>query len=345
MLETELIEQFEPRFREFVSMVGGTVLSISKSVSPAGPDIVVQAEIRNKPVKLIVEAKSQGEPRYIRSAADQLREFLTQFPDAYSVVLAPYISPQTANILKSKDVGYFDLAGNAMIDFGPLFISVTGKPNRNPVQKKLKSMFAPKSSRLVRVLLTNPAKTWPVQDLAAEAGVSIGLASRLKQRLLELELVDDTRAGMTLKKPGVLLDEWAKGYSYLKNGIFKYYSPKTLPEVESRLSEFARKQGLKYALTMFSGAAKVSSFVRSNFSAFYISGSMLELEQQLELKSADSGANVWAFRPFDEGVYYGMQQVGGLQIVSNIQLYLDLINHKGRGEEQAIAIRERLLKY
>jgi hypothetical protein len=345
MLETELIQEFETRFSEFASTVGGTIQSIRKQPVPSEPDLVIQAEIRNKPITLIVEAKSQGEPRYIREAGDRLRGYLSQFPGAYPIVIAPYISSQSANLLKSKQVGYFDLAGNVLIDIGPLFISVTGKPNSNPVQKKLKSLFAAKSSRVLRVLLTNPAKTWYVQDLAAEAGVSIGLASKLKQRLLELELVDDVRAGIILRKPGDLLDEWAKAYSYQQNDIFKYYSPNATTQVERQVSEFARNRGLGYALTMFSGAERISPFVRYNFSAFYFSGSMLELEQQLELKSTDSGANVWAFRPFDEGVYYGMQNVGGIQIASNVQLYLDLINYKGRGEEQARALRERLLKY
>jgi hypothetical protein len=345
MLEAELIEDFDARFREFVSTVGGTIRSISKERAPLGPDLVIQAEIRDKPITLIVEAKSQGEPRYIREAADQLRDYLSRFPGAYPIVLAPYISVQTANLLKSKAVGYFDLAGNALIDFGPLFISIAGKPSRNPVQRTLKSLFAAKTSRIIRVLLTNPKKTWYVQDLAAEAGVSIGLASKLKQRLLELEFVDDTRAGVHLTKPGDLLDEWAKAYSYQKNDIFKYYSPNTGAQVETRVSEFARNQARGYALTMFSGAARVAPFMRYNFSAFYFSGSMLELEQQLELKPTDSGANVWAFLPFDDGVYYGMQNVGGMQVVSNVQLYLDLINYKGRGEEQARPIRESLMKY
>jgi hypothetical protein len=345
MLETELTQEFDTRFREFLSTVGGTVRSIGKQPVPFGPDLVIQAEIRDKPINLIVQAKSQGEPRYIREAADRLRDCLSQFPGAYPIVIAPYISAQSANLLKSKEVGYFDLAGNALIDFGPLFISVAGRPSRNPVQRKLKSLFAAKSSRILRVLLTNPRKTWYVQDLAVEAGVSIGLASKLKQRLLELEFVDDTRAGVVLMKPGDLLDEWAGAYSYQKNDIFKFYSPNTAPQVESRVSEFVRKKELRYALTMFSGAARVSPFVRYNFSAFYFSGSMLELEQQLELEPTDSGANVWAFRPFDDGVYYGMQNVGGVQIASNVQLYLDLINCKGRGEEQARALREKLLRY
>jgi hypothetical protein len=96
---------------------------------------------------------------------------------------------------------------------------------------------------------------------------------------------------------------------------------------------------------MFSGAARVAPFVRSNFGAFYFSGSTPELEQELQLKPTASGANVWVFLPYDEGVYYGEQTIETLSVVSNVQLYLDLVNYQGRGEEQATAIREQLLKY
>ena len=111
------------------------------------------------------------------------------------------------------------------------------------------------------------------------------------------------------------------------------------------MAEFARSRGAAYALTMFSGAARVAPFVRYNFAAFYFSRSTLELEQQLEITQTSSGANVWVSRPFDDGVYYGLQNRDGLSVVSNVQLYLDLINYRGRGEEQANAVRERLLKY
>ena len=345
MLEGQIIDDFDSKFREFVSRVGGTVQAIRKEPSRPGPDLLVQAEIRGNPITLIAEAKSQGEPRYVRQAADQLREYASQFPGAYPIVVSTFISPQTAEILRSKDIGYFDLAGNALIDFGPLFIDVSGKPNRNPVQKTLRSLFANKSSRILRVLLTNPERSWTVQDLSAEAGVSIGLTSRLKQRLIDFELIPETKSGIKLTNPGELLDRWSKAYSYEKNEITKYYSSSTPSDIEKRVANFAGSGGTSYQLTMFSGAARVAPFVRYNFAAFYFSGSMLDLERELGIAPTSSGANVWVFQPFDDGVYYGMQNRDGVSVASNVQLYLDLINYKGRGEEQAAALRERALKY
>ena len=343
MLKPQLIDDFVAKLREFLIRIGGSVRNIQKEPVRPGPDLVVQAEIRSAPITLIVEVKSQGEPRYVRQAADQLREYGTQFPGAYPIVVSNFISPQAEEILKAREIGYFDMAGNVLIDFGSLFINVVGKPNRNPVQKRLNSFFADKSSRILRVLLTAPERSWTVQDLSAEAGISIGLTSRVKQRLIDFELIPETKGAFGLTNPGELLEQWSNAYSYEKNEITKYYSSSHLQEIEKRVATFAAPRKIPYQLTMFSGAARVAPFIRDSFAAFYFSGSLPELERELALSSTASGANVWVLRPFDEGIYYGKQKRDEISIASNVQLYLDLIS-LGAGD-QATAIRERLLRY
>ncbi len=64
----------------------------------------------------------------------------------------------------------------------------------------------------------------------------------------------------------------------------------------------------------------------------------------LKLKPVDSGANVTILSPYDEGVFYGAATVDDLQVVHPIQLYLDLRNFKGRGEEAAETILEEVIE-
>ncbi len=260
------------------------------------------------------------------------------------MVMAPFITESTAELLNAKRVGYFDLAGNALIDFGPIFVRVTGNTRRNPVQRKLKSLFRPRSARILRVLLSDAKKRWHLRDLATEAGVSIGLVSKVKKKLIELEFADQSR-DVSITKPGELLNEWKRNYSYTDNKIDLYYSAVSPAELEKLLADAAKSQRFRFALTMFSGASRVAPFVRYNFASFYYSGSVDELAAELQLKPAPSGANVWIFIPGDDGIYYGAQNVGDVAVASNVQLYLDLINFKGRGEEQAAAIRQQLLGY
>lgn len=194
------------------------------------------------------------------------------------------------------------------------------------------------------MILLNRKRRWLVRDLAKEAQVSIGLVSKVKQKLVELELGDDTR-DMFVAKPGQLLDDWVRAYKYDDNQIERYYSPLSPSELENRLAQAARSRPFRYALTMFSGASKIVPFVRYNFASFYYSGRPDELVKEIEIKPVASGANVWVFEPADEGVYYGLQERDGMAIASSLQLYLDLVNFKGRGEEQAAAIREQSLGF
>jgi hypothetical protein len=49
-------------------------------------------------------------------------------------------------------------------------------------------------------------------------------------------------------------------------------------------------------------------------------------------------------QPYDDGVFYAASEIEGLQVVSPVQLYLDLSQTKGRGDEAANAILEEVIK-
>jgi hypothetical protein len=48
--------------------------------------------------------------------------------------------------------------------------------------------------------------------------------------------------------------------------------------------------------------------------------------------------------PYDEGVFYAVQEINGMQVVSDAQLYLDLKGYKERGEEAAQFLLENRLR-
>ena len=49
--------------------------------------------------------------------------------------------------------------------------------------------------------------------------------------------------------------------------------------------------------------------------------------------------------PYDEGVYYKVQEIAAVKVANPIQIYLDLYNYAGRGREQAQFLRERVIKF
>jgi hypothetical protein len=76
----------------------------------------------------------------------------------------------------------------------------------------------------------------------------------------------------------------------------------------------------------------------------YVDETDEDLASMLSLKKVTGGANVSLFTPYDEGVFYGAQKIGGLVVASPIQIYLDLHTYRGRGEEAAKEILERIIR-
>lgn len=100
----------------------------------------------------------------------------------------------------------------------------------------------------------------------------------------------------------------------------------------------------QYALALFYGAGKVAPFVSFMKFLYYVDRDIEAIAKSLQLRKVESGANVMLLQPYDEGVFYGLQDINGIKIVSDIQLYLDLKSYRGRGEEAAQAIFEQRIK-
>lgn len=305
----------------------------------AEADLVVDLQIKGSPRRQIVVAvKANGQPRLARDAANQLLRWCAAFPKAYGVFMAPYISPQSAEICAKEGVGCLDLAGNCRLSFGQVFIR--RESTRNPFAQKrdLRSLYAPKSTRVLRVLLMRKSGWWKTQALADEAGVSLGQVANVKKLLLDREWVAEGDKGFRLTNPQDLLTDWTENYTYRKNVVREFYSMKETDEVESVLSRACRELDIPYAFTGFSGARRVAPTVRGQRTMAYVSTISEALLEQVGLKEVQSGANVSLIIPYDEGVYYEAREMDALRIVCPVQLYLDLKRYKGRGEEAAEAV-------
>lgn len=309
-----------------------------------GVDLLVNLTLDDKKQVLVVEVKNNGQPRMAREAVNQLIRYRNTYPNAYFIFMAPYISPQAAEICTKDGVGYMDFAGNCYLSFGQVYIEQTGRMNPFRTRRDLVSLFSPKSSRVLRVLLNNPGKIWKIQDFANEAQVSLGQVANVKKLLLDREWITIKQDGFSLSEPWMLLEEWSNVYTYRKNDIRNYYSLKSIPEIESDLAKVCGEKGIEYALTGFSGAARLAPAVRYNRVIAYIYTTREDVASLLNLTEVASGANVMLLWPYDEGIFYGTQVIDGIRIVSPLQIYLDLKGFKGRGEEAAEVLLKDVIK-
>lgn len=308
-----------------------------------GIDILVKLSLGDNIQILLVEVKSNGQPRMARDAVNQMIRYRNSYPDAYLIFMAPYISPQAAEICMKDGVGYLDFAGNCFLSFGQVYIEQTGKPNSFRTRRDLVSLFSPKSSRVLRVLLNNPGRVWKTQEIADEARVSLGQVANVKKLLLDREWITK-QDGFSLSEPWKLLEEWANVYTYRKNEVRNFYSLKSIPEIEADLAKVCKEKGIEYALTGFSGAARFAPAVRYTRAMAYVYNTREDVASLLNLKEVDSGANVTILGPYDKGIFYGTQVIEDIRIVSPLQIYLDLKGYKGRGEEAAEVLLRDVIK-
>jgi len=337
----ELVQKLEEKLKEIFSRVRGIEwlgLRRESVVSDKRVDLDFNVQCNESSFRVLVEVKSNGLPRTLREAARQLKLISRSFADlsnAYQIVAAPYISDVGMDLCKEEGVGCFDLVGNCYISFGTIYIEMRGNKNLLPTTRSIKSIFSPKSSRITRVLLADVKKWWRIQGLAKEANVSLGLASNIKNRLLDEDLLTEDGKSVRVKSPKRLLDTWANSYSYRKNKIREYYTLENPASLEMRVQAYCIERTIRCALGLFSGASRVAPHVRFNKAFIYVDADVDLIVKNLGLKPVSSGANIALLQPYDEGIFYKSREIDGLAVVSSIQLYLDLKTYKGRGEEAA----------
>ncbi|OGN88771.1 MAG: hypothetical protein A2158_03745 [Chloroflexi bacterium RBG_13_46_14] len=308
------------------------------------PDMLVTIKTGKREYRVAIEIKSIGQPRFIRLAAQQLKEYLASNKDVrYGILASPYISEEGRQLCRKYNIGCIDLAGNASLAFNGLYIDIQGRENPSPTTRGVKSLFSRKSSRVVRVLLTEPKRLWHVQNLAKEANLSLGQTSNIKRLLIDEDLVQEEGKSFRLTDPQRLLDSWTRNYLFRDNESADFYAIEGT-QIERKIAVFCKTTGINYSLALFSGANLVAPFVRYNQSFVYVEDKISEIAGQIGLKEVTTGPNVTLLKPYDEGVFYGTREINGLDVVSDVQLYLDLKNYQGRGEEAAQYILENRIK-
>ncbi len=216
----------------------------------------------------------------------------------------------------------------------------------------LKNVFEPKSSRVLRVMLTHPGRRWTLRELAKEARVSLGMSHYVTASLARMGLTTREESNkLVLIEPLRLLKQWAAASNYsLLNSLQEFYTFDSEFEVFlSKLKRLPSRFNHSYALTLHSAAWLIAPHVRPTDFHLYVRPSMkreesLSFAKALSLSPIERSGNVKLVSPYDEGVFYGSMQTNGIIVVSLIQLYVDLYNYPGRGEEAAEKVLEKVVK-
>jgi AraC-like DNA-binding protein len=296
---------------------------------------------------LLIETKTSAEPRIVANWIDRLAEPQNRPEGHYPILCAPYISTAASEMLKSHRIGYIDLSGNCWLDLGFLIVERSGRPNRFKAPKEQQTLFAARASRIVRILLENPAKDWTLQELAKTAGVSLGLVHRVTKALEEGLFAEKRRSRFTLQDPGALLDAWRSFYVGRRIRWERYYWP-VGQDVRAGMQEIAkcaRAVEVRYAFTGPAAASLLGPYLMVSGIHCYLSALKPGLLDALRADPIPSGGNLWFNVIQKEDIFVGSHQIEDLYVVSDIQMYLDLFALGGRGKEAAETLRERRLRF
>jgi hypothetical protein len=344
----EIRRQAAQRLRELFPRAKAWEETQDVAIGDQTADLMVKFRLGEQEYLLIAEVCSLGQPRQIRAAVTRLSDIRREVPAAYPLAAAVYIAPQSARILKTNNFGYVDLSGNCYVALENVLIEKEGKRNVRPSTRPLRSLFAPRATRVVRALLSEPARSWRLEELARAALVSLGHGHNVIKRLEELAWAErDDHQRLRLTKPADLLEAWGESYTYRENEIHSYFAGERISrKFMGEVARAADAAGRRYAFTLNAGASLVASHLRLPNVHCYLEGDPDEVASQLGARAAtEAEATLHLLTPYDSGVFSGVLEKGGLKVTSLPQLYVDLLHYERKGPDQAEHLRREAMGF
>lgn len=211
-------------------------------------------------------------------------------------------------------------------------------------------LLSDKATIIIQAMLSHPDRKWVARDFEKEFGVGRARAATVLSELRAKGFVGGIRSGRlahsVLQNKEELIEEWLKLYKFERNESYLYYSARE--DVLSRLKSYfaSKNQEQAYALTLHTGANLITHYVNTPTMYCYLpaknfKNASLDLRQALDLKELKRGGNFCLIKPYYKtAVFFNTQKIKGYNVVSDLQLYLDLYHFPQRGRDHA----EYLLK-
>jgi hypothetical protein len=283
---------------------------------------------------LVVETKSRLEPRNVEGLAGQRADSSKPV-----LVVAPFLSPRTRELLAASGLNFADLTGNIRLVLSKpaLFIDARGADeNPTPTPRERNSLKGAKAGRLVRTLCDFRPPIG-LRELAKRADVDAGYASRVVQYLIRDALVTrNGRGPITRVDWAALLRRWSEEYSPMKAGrATSFLAPRGPQTVVDAL----KKLRSGYTVSGSWAASLLAPVAPARLLLCYTDDASA-LAKRLDLRRVDAGMNVILAQPFDPVVMARTSKRDGLTVAAPSQVVADLLTSPGRGPNEAEALIE-----
>ena len=290
-----------------------------------------------------IEVTSSSRPGQVQRAAAQLGELVGE--EFIPILVVPYMSRAGAETADRLRLNWLDLSGNAHIRDQGLHVWVKGQPNRLRAAGRPSSPFAPKSARITRTLLLDPARWWRQKELADATGLDDGNVSRIVRRLGDEALLERRDRELRPRDPDLLLDAWAEDYRFDRHQAVLGHLSGGGIEIARELDDRLADADITHAFTGLPAAWAMSHFARFRLTSVYVEGDPHVAAEKIGIRIGEKGANVQLLGPDDDGVLAGGEEFDGLPCVAPVQVYLDLLNLPERSREAADQLRAERMSW
>ncbi len=265
-----------------------------------------------------------------------LEESFLRSATARPIVVAPFLSRETQERLKSVDVDYIDLTGNVSLNHidPDLFVSRTGATRAPTPELREQSLKGEKAASVLLELL-HRALPAGVREIAARSKATPGYVSKLLAALDERALLSRNDKGqVTQVDRWRLLQAWATDSPVMKRcQAYSCIEPRGLPSLLSKLP----KLNQRWAITGSLAAQTKAPVAPPRLAMIYVE-QIAEAATVLGLQPADTGYNVLLLSaptslPFDRAWTHQ-----GLQYADLYLVIVDLLTSPGRSPAEAEAL-------
>lgn len=274
-------------------------------------------------------------------AARRLRASLPA--EALAGVVVRRLGPSLLDACKAEKVCAFGLDGNAYVRAPGVYVErlLPAQPLKR--MPSAGTCFTAKASRLTRALLALYPEAHTQAALSKETGLSRGYVSILTSRLVEDRQVSIRSDRLHLEDPDRLLDAWAAHYRMDRHRQFHFAT--VTNGYEQGIGKLARAleaSGVGFAFTGWTGGYLLTPHATPELLTAYVE----RIPEPLAgIHPVERRGNVLLLVPQDAGVFQFTTLSPFGPVVSDAQVYLDLLGMQGRAKEQADMLRRERLNF
>jgi hypothetical protein len=312
-------------------------LSKGNDNTESQPDLVFDVNLSGRKYRFAVEAKAQLHHADIERAARENRRGA-----AVPLLATVRLSDSLLDECRKRRLACFDCNGRAWIERPGLSVFRDTNKVSFRLAQPVVSPFSPKSQRLARLLLNHGDQAWGQVKLAKETGISLGLVSRLLHHYETQGWVKGHRNDWQLANQDALLDAWVAADQWSKRIDLQEYDFLE-PDKATFAGKFYRYLGGAFSIAYTQWLAATLRHAYGNVpvvSAYCGRFPTVEEEKLVGLRRVTGGGKIWLLQPVDSGVFRETREVNGIPLVSDAQIYLDLLQVGLRGPDQAAALRK-----